>query len=479
MKLSNLLKGIDVEIKGSKNIEITGISADSRTIFPGNLFIAKKGFKFNGVDFIPQAVKSGAVAVVTDIYDPFLPNVAQIVHCDVASIEADIAANFYGFPAKELFCIGITGTNGKTTTAYLIKHILDNCGKLSGLIGTVEYILGEKKLLASRTTPDVISNQKFLREMINEKCSSLVMEVTSHALEQERAKHIDFDAAIFTNLTQDHLDYHETIENYLNAKKKLFSNLKATSRAIINVDDVHASEIVSVTKAPILTYGIEKRADLMASNISFSPNGSKFLLRFKGEEFLFSTPLIGRFNVYNILAASGAAITADIPLQEIAKSILSFEVVRGRLEKVETNRGFYIFVDFAHTEDALKNVLSTLNEVKRARLIVVFGCGGDRDRQKRPKMGKVCMDLADFSIITSDNPRSEEPLSIIEEIRVGFSDKSRYIIEEDRFKAIEKAIHMARGNDIILIAGKGHEPYQIFKDKTIVFDDRDVVKQIL
>jgi UDP-N-acetylmuramoyl-L-alanyl-D-glutamate--2,6-diaminopimelate ligase len=479
MKLRKLFKNIEYRtIKGSQEIEINGICSDSRYVAPGNLFIAKKGEKYDGADFIPNAVAAGAVAVVTDLYDPYL-KVVQVIHDDVNSIEADIASNYFNFPSKSLFMVGVTGTNGKTTISYLIKHLFESGKKKSGLLGTIEYILGNNELPSSLTTPDNLLIQKYLREMISSGCTHAVLEVSSHGMEQNRLKNIDFDIAIFSNLSQDHLDYHDNLENYSDAKKKLFDSLAPSGVAVVNIDDEWSAKMIETTKAKIITYGIKnKQADFFAKNIKFSLDGVEFDLIYKDIKEKITSPLIGRFNVYNILAAVAAANAAEIPLDQIIKYLSSFQSARGRLERVKTDRNFYLFVDFAHTPDALKNVLQTLKEIKHHKIITVFGCGGDRDKGKRPLMGKICSQFSDLSVITSDNPRSEEPGKIISEIEKGFIKKN-YFIEEDRSKAIEKALSLAEEKDIVLVAGKGHETTQIFANKTLLFNDREIAKKIL
>ncbi|MEI6242265.1 MAG: UDP-N-acetylmuramoyl-L-alanyl-D-glutamate--2,6-diaminopimelate ligase [Chlamydiota bacterium] len=478
MKLKKILEGIECQkIKGSRDIEITGICGDSRFAAPGNLFLAKRGESFDGNAFIVDAIKAGASAIMSEVYNPFLENVVQIVHEDVSSVEAEIAARYYRFPAEELFMVGITGTNGKTTTTYLVKHILDGLQIPSGLIGTVEYITGKNRVVSSRTTPDQISLQKMLREMRMNECSACAMEVSSHGLIQERTKHVDFDVGIFTNLTLDHLDYHKTMEEYAKAKQKLFASLGNNGVAIINADSSYASFMAEPVKGRVLYYGIDAGCDIKAESISFSPRKSEFVVTYQDQREKFSSHLIGRFNVYNILAAIAVGISRGIPLRVLQSIISTFEQVPGRLERVIHRKNFHVFVDYAHSDDALQNVLLTLREIKKNRILTVFGCGGDRDRSKRSKMGKVSDELSDFTIITSDNPRSEDPKQIIEEIEKGFSS-DRYIVELDRKEAITKAVLLALDEDIILIAGKGHEPYQIFSGQTFPFDDRLVAKEI-
>jgi len=490
MKLKKLLKDIPAEdIKGSKEVEITGVCSNSNLVAPGNLFVARKGLTTNGAQFIPQAIESGAVAVLTDIYDPTLRNVTQIIHPDVASLEGSIAAAYNLHPSDELLLVGITGTNGKTTTAYLIKSLLDYLDEgPCGLIGTIEYIIGSQRYQATHTTPEVCTNQKMLREMLVQGCHSAVMEVTSHALDQGRVNNIDFDVALFTNLTLDHLDYHQTMEQYAKAKNKLFRNLdpnrkkkkrRTVKSAIVNVDSPWHQAIAEGCQADFITYGIENQADLTASDIEMTSTETKLNLHYQGKMIPCRWSFIGRYNLYNCLSAIAVALSQEKTLEEVANAMQFIPPVPGRLEPVPNNQGYKIYVDFAHSDDALLNVFSCLKELKKGKLITVFGCGGDRDRSKRPKMAEVCEKYSDMSFVTTDNPRKEDPIGIIRDIIQGFKSLDSYMIESDRREAISKAIDMATPNDIILIAGKGHEQYQIFAHQTIEFDDRIVAKELV
>lgn len=486
MKLNQLIQEIPgCVIEGAENITISGISANSKMIAPGNLFIAKKGNTHDGGKFISEAISRGACAVLTDIFDPVFKEITQIIHPRAAEIESAIAAGFYQHPSDDLCMVGITGTNGKTTTSFIIKFLLDAFNGPCGLIGTIEYIVGPDRKQASRTTPDVTTNHQLLREMLDHGSRSAVMEVTSHALMQGRVEGIDFDVAIFSNLTWDHLDYHETMEQYAQAKNRLFRNLGKKSRrkknqkwAVVNQDSVWTPQIIEGCTAAILTYGIDQPADLRADEIYLDKQGTHAKVSYRGETLECSWPLIGRFNVYNCLAAAGALLTQGYQFKSVMQKLAQLPPVRGRLEPVKNALGLKIYVDYAHTDDALANVLSSLSEVKTGKLITVFGCGGDRDRAKRPKMAKACEEYSDLSILTSDNPRSEDPEAICREVIAGFRNKNSYIVEVDRRKAIHKAIEMANPDDLILIAGKGHETYQIFADKTIDFDDCQVAAEV-
>lgn len=484
MKLKKLLKEIPFkQFKGSKEIEITGICANSKLVSPGNLFIARKGRVEDGSQYIPEAIAAGAAAILTDILDPSLKDVAQIIHPDVASLEGLIAAHYYQFPSDEMLMVGVTGTNGKTTTTFLVKHLLDQLEGPCGLIGTIEYIIGQHRYQATRTTPDVTSNHKMLREMVLQGCRSAVMEVTSHALDQGRVQNINYDIAIYTNLTLDHLDYHQTMENYCAAKNKLFRSLTPSQKkkikwAIVNVDSPWHERILEGCPAKTLTYSIATPADLMARKIELSPNGTNFEVVYQGQTYLCKIPLVGRFNVYNSLAAIAVGLIRKAPMETILDILSQAPSVPGRLQPVPNPRNLKIYVDFAHSDDALLNVLDCLQELKKGRLITVFGCGGDRDQTKRPKMAQVAEEYSDIAIVTSDNPRSEDPQEIARQVMKGFKHPDRHLVELDRRNAIAKAIELAGPDDMILIAGKGHEAYQIFAHKTIEFDDAKVASQL-
>ncbi|MEI8364923.1 MAG: UDP-N-acetylmuramoyl-L-alanyl-D-glutamate--2,6-diaminopimelate ligase [Parachlamydiaceae bacterium] len=489
MKLKQLIKDIPFkQIKGAKDLVITGICSNSKLVSPGNLFIARRGRADDGMTYIPEAVAAGAIAVFTDIFDPLIDkSVTQIIHPDVAALEGVIAANYYQFASNEMFMVGITGTNGKTTTSFLVKHLLDNLVGLCGLIGTIKYVIGEHHYDAVRTTPDAVSNQKMLREMVLQHCQSAVMEVTSHALDQHRVDCINFDTAVFTNLTLDHLDYHMTMEHYSQSKNRLFRSLDPSKKkkihpypkvAVVNIDNAWYKKMIEGCRAEIITYGMSPEADLKAENVLLTPAGASFVINFRGHQVPFTWALSGRFNVYNCLAAVAVGLSRRLPLEAIAKVLETAPAIPGRLQAIPNPLGLKIYIDFAHSDDALLNVLECLQEFKTGRLITVFGCGGNRDTGKRPKMARVCEKHSDISIVTSDNPRNESPMEIIRQIITGFSNDKCYIIELDRRKAIEKAIDLATPEDIILIAGKGHEPYQIFAHQTIEFDDKKVALQI-
>lgn len=480
MKLKALLKDLpEIQIKGSKDIEITGITSNSKLVSPGCLFVAKKGRSVDGTTFIPEAISGGAAAILTDIYDPSLKSIAQLIHPNVITSEAKIAASYYQHPSKELWTVGVTGTNGKTTSTFAIKHLLDASLVQTGLIGTIEYVVGPRRYIASRTTPDVCANHKLLREMVTGGCRACVMEVTSHALDQGRVAEIEFDVAVFQNFSHEHLDYHGNMEEYFKAKAKLFLGLKNRSVALLNADDPWVMRCKHLTASSVMTFGINEHADLMAKDIRFDPTGTHFTIQYAQQEMAFYWPLVGRFNVYNALSAIGVGIIKGYRLDEIATRLASFRSAPGRLESIDNPLGLQIYVDYAHKPEALRNVLETLKELARGRIITVFGCGGDRDRDKRAIMAAVSEELSDMTIITSDNPRSEDPKAIIGEILAGFKKINSHTVEPDRKKAINLAINQAQANDIILIAGKGHEAQQVFASHSIDFDDRVVARECI
>jgi UDP-N-acetylmuramoyl-L-alanyl-D-glutamate--2,6-diaminopimelate ligase len=479
MDIKKLVAGIPgIEIKGSPTIKITGLCNNSKSVAPGNLFFAKKGLTSKGGDFMKEAAQNGAVAIATDLFDPFLKGPTQIIYPDIAELEVILSDRFYGKPFEKLLSVGITGTNGKTTTSYLVKYLLDSLGKETGLIGTIEWIVKNSVFPSKQTTPDLLMNQKLWHEMVGSGCKAVVMEVSSHGLDQGRVRGVHFNRAIFTNLTQDHLDYHETMERYGEAKKQLFTSLDSSGYAILNKDSPWSEFMREGILAPSLTYGFSSEADVRAEELVLSSKGSSCVISYKNEKLPFLSKLVGKFNVYNLLSVIALGVSLDYPLSQILSVLSSFTAVDGRLEKVETVSGKNIFVDYAHTEDALKNTLLTLREVsEEGRIFCVFGCGGNRDRSKRPKMGAVAEALADKVFITSDNPRSEVPEEIIEEILEGITNREKICVEIDRRKAIALACAMLTPSDVLLIAGKGHERVQIFSDHIVHFDDRIVAKE--
>jgi UDP-N-acetylmuramoyl-L-alanyl-D-glutamate--2,6-diaminopimelate ligase len=477
MRLETLLKAIQpVRVDGSVETEVESIACDSRRVKPGTAFVAMKGEKVDGAAFIPKAVDAGAVAIVTES-EAFTGKATQVLVRDAREALADLAAEFYHHPSADLKLAGVTGTNGKTTTTFLIKQICDHVLWRCGLIGTVQYQIGDRVLPASRTTPESLEVHQLLAEMRDSGSKAATMEVSSHALCQARVRGVEFDVAVFTNLTQDHLDYHKTMEAYFQAKSRLFTNLasqRKKAKAVINTDDRFGQRLVQTLtqhgEVPVITYGQGARADFRASNIRIDFNGTSYQLDANGKSYLVRLALIGAFNVYNSLAAIAAAWVLNVGVRQSLLALADAPAVPGRLQAVPVNRLFKVFVDYAHTDDALLNVIKTCRELNPSRLIVVFGCGGNRDRGKRPKMGAVVDAHADFAVVTSDNPRKEDPQAIINDILPGMPGK-HYEVIVDRKQAIQYAIEMAQPRDIVLIAGKGHETYQEFADSTIPFDD--------
>lgn len=489
MKLKSLLKELPAHllaslvVKGSKDVEITGLSAHSKYIAPGHLFVAKQGAAHDGHLYIQDALQAGASAILTDLYDPSCNQVTQLIHPDVAAVEPLFALACYSHPSDELFMVGVTGTNGKTTTTCCIQQLLEQFDLSTGLIGTLGYEVGSTHYEAPRTTPDVCTNHKLLRDMVRHGCKAAVMEVTSHALTQGRVEGIGFDVALFTNLTQDHLDYHGTMEHYAEAKRTLFQSLakkKGSNKvvAILNADSPWCSFMQEGVKAELLTYGIDKPADLTAQAVTLTPEGSHCTVGYKGDQCTLFVPLPGRFNLYNLLGALAVCLVRGIPLQALCEAVRHIQPIPGRLERIPNALGKWVYVDYGHTDDALRQTLSCLRELTKGRIIHMFGCGGDRDRDKRPKMAVVSEELADYTIITNDNPRSEQGIDIAHAITSGFSPKARFHIELDRRQAIKEALQMAQKGDIVLLSGKGHETRQVFAHHTIDFDDRQVARAI-
>ncbi len=485
MQLKILLRAIAARrIIGPPDREVESIAYDSRRVQSGSLFVALRGEKSDGHNFIDAAIDKGASVIVAE-REISSPRTTCVLVENTRLALADLAAAFFANPSRKLKMAAVTGTNGKTTTTFLIKHICDQAGLLCGLIGTVRYEIGERILPAVRTTPEALDVQELLSQIVNAGCRSAAMEVSSHALAQERTRGIEWDVAAFTNLTQDHLDFHGSMENYFEAKAKLFDQLvsqkqKKRPTAVVNADDRYGQKLIKRLdgKIPLISCGMSLGAGFRASNYRTEFSGTSYQLDAKGRSYLVRIPLIGRFNVANSIAALAATNALGINLRQAILSLARSPQVPGRLERVPAKRQFQIFVDYAHTPDALLNVLKTLRELAPRKLILVFGCGGDRDRQKRPLMGRVADEWADHAIITSDNPRKEDPEAIIAEVEKGFR-LQRYEKIADRAEAIAHAISLARARDVVLIAGKGHEAYQEFADHTIPFDDVQVAKRAL
>lgn len=481
MILKSLLKGLDYEvIKGNEESKVQNIRYDNRKIEQGDAFVCVKGFKVDGHSFIGDAIKKGARVLIVQEEVSVQEDITIIKVKDTRKALAIMSSNYFGNPKNKLKIIGITGTNGKTTSAFIIKSILEKAGFMTGLIGTIANYIGNKKVDAVRTTPESYELHELFKNMVDAGVEYCVMEVSSHSLELDRVYGIQFEEGIFTNLTRDHLDFHKTFENYYNAKFKLFER---SNHSIINLDDPYGANIVKDieergVKTKVSTFSIEKESDFKAFEIKSHSNGSEFKVNLEGvEEFSINIP--GEYNIYNSLGCIICAYNLNIPMDKI-KEGLSDVVIPGRCELVakEKNLPYSIIIDYAHTPDGLENILSTVKAFTKNRMISVFGCGGDRDKVKRPQMGKIGCELSDIAIITSDNPRSEEPMDIINDI-VKPLNYDNFIIEVNRKEAIRKAMNMALEGDVIVIAGKGHETYQILKDETIHFDEREVVYDIL
>lgn len=489
INLGDLFRGVDVvATKGDMATGIAGISYDSRKVRPGFAFVCVEGYKTDGHIYVKAAIENGAAAVVAQKPVEVPEGLPLILVRDSRQALALMAAAFAGYPARKLKMTGVTGTNGKTTTVFLIEKILQEAGYKTGLIGTIMNKIGDRVLPVTNTTPESLDLQLLLQEMADNTVSHVVMEVSSHALELDRVAGVAYDTAVFTNITQDHLDFHQSMENYLAAKQKLFTNLNrdfaksGAKHAIINIDDPRAGELVKVSAAPVVTFGIEHECNIKANNINLRANGMTFDVSAPGGEMTLNLHLTGRFNVYNALAAIAVGFVNDIDLPVIKTALESVKGVPGRLEKVDEGQPFAVFVDYAHTPDGLDNIIKAARALTKNRVITLFGCGGDRDRTKRPIMGEIAARLSDYAVLTSDNPRTEDPLIILSEVETGVrraADPSKYSVIPDRREAIAHAIGLAQPGDVVLIAGKGHETYQLVQDKILHFDDREVAREIL
>ena len=482
MLFQELLESVEVHAAdGPQNTVLTGITYDSRKVEPGFLFVAVQGYKHDGAEYILQAVEKGAVAVVAQKAVAVPPNVAWALVADSRQALALMSASFYGHPSTKMRMVGVTGTNGKTTTSNLIASVLDEAGRKTGLVGTIHNRIGARKLAVSHTTPESTELQELLREMAAEKVSDCVMEVSSHALALHRVDGCEFDTAVFTNLTQDHLDFHSDMQSYLEAKQTLFRKLaeagaKRGKRAVVNADDAYARSIIeAVDGVEVYTYGIKAFADVRAEDIDVGARGVSFTVTGKWGRCPLDLRITGLFNVYNTLAAFTACAAMGIPVEVIKKALEGMPGVPGRFELVDAGQDFAVIIDYAHTPDGLENVLKTARAITTGKLITVFGCGGDRDRTKRPLMGRIAAGYSDYVLITSDNPRTEAPLDIIRDIKKGLEpvvENNSYTVEPDRRRAIQLAVRMAQKGDVVVIAGKGHEDYQIIGTQKYPFDDR-------
>ncbi|MBN6185942.1 UDP-N-acetylmuramoyl-L-alanyl-D-glutamate--2,6-diaminopimelate ligase [Aneurinibacillus sp. BA2021] len=472
---------------GDMKTEITGIEIDSRRVKPGDLFICLPGFTVDGHDFVDKAVSQGAAAVLAQ--RPVETTVPVIYVPDTRRAMAVLADRFYGQPTHQLHVIGVTGTNGKTTTTHLIERILEEAGHPTGVIGTIEMRMGKEVREVKNTTPEALELHRSFRWMKDLGAEYAAIEVSSHALDMGRVRGVRFVTAVFTNLTQDHLDYHKTMENYQQAKGLLFSQLgneydrERMKYAVLNADDPASEYFARITPAQVITYGIHQDADVRAKNIEITARGTAFTLETFAGSVDVALHMIGNFNVYNVLAAAAACLVEGISLEQMKRTLEKIEGVRGRFERVDAGQDYTVIVDYAHTPDSLENVLKTVREFAKGNVYCIVGCGGDRDRTKRPIMASIAARYADRAIITSDNPRSEEPQAIIDDMVEGLIadgvSKERYTTYVDRREAIRETIHSANPEDVILIAGKGHETYQILKDKTIHFDDKEEAYQAI
>ena len=506
MELRKLLEGVEIrKITGETLKEIKGIAYHSKQIGKGFLFAAIRGMEVDGHRFIEEAIERGAEAVVLE-EERKVSNRTMILVPNSRQALAKISSNFYGDPSSRIRLIGITGTNGKTTTTYLLESILKKAGYTVGVIGTINYRFGQKTTPAPNTTPESLELQKIIWEMLGEGTSHVIMEVSSHGLDLDRVYGCQFDGAVFTNFTSEHLDYHKTLEQYFESKKKLFSDYLMKSQkkkrfAVTNHDDPKGEEITKGIDLPVIRYGLSPSCDITANQVVSSFEGLSCQIKTPKGNFSVHSKLIGNFNLYNILAAVAVGMGMDVPLETIKEGVEGLEGVSGRFEKVENKRDIHVIVDYAHTHDALERALLGLRGILESRprnygkMITVFGCGGDRDRTKRPLMGQVAGKYSDLAILTSDNPRTEDPLTILEEVEKGLKSlpikewgqnemklwrsKKGYLKVPDRREAIRMAIRLAQPSDIVLIAGKGHEDYQIIGKKKFPFDDRIEAKKAL
>ncbi|MFQ5900015.1 MAG: UDP-N-acetylmuramoyl-L-alanyl-D-glutamate--2,6-diaminopimelate ligase [Thermodesulfobacteriota bacterium] len=492
MLISTLITSLSsVDVLGNIDVDIEGVAYNSNDVKDGFLFAAMKGERFDGHHFLRDACKKGAKAVVVKEFVKGLDGITQIRATDTRDTLARLSSVFYGEPSRRLRLIGVTGTNGKTSTAFILESILKQAGRKTGIIGTIDYHFSGRRFKAANTTPESLDLQRLLHDMVENGVEDCIMEVSSHALTMKRVEGCTFEGAIFTNLSQDHLDFHGDMEGYFQAKATLFKDIlrkdsHRTPFSTINIDDPKAEGLISSDKTRMLTYGMDNGADIWPEEVSFSEDGIRGVLKTPAGSIRVISHLIGDFNLYNIMAATGAGISLNIPIKVIETGIEVLKGVKGRMERLSSSRdGFDIVIDYAHTADALEKVILSIRAFKKGRLITVFGCGGERDKGKRRVMGRVSAEGSDITILTSDNPRGEEPNGIIKDIETGLKEMSierlntppgseikGYMVNPDRREAIYLAITMARDRDTVLIAGKGHEGYQIIGKETIPFDDR-------
>jgi UDP-N-acetylmuramoyl-L-alanyl-D-glutamate--2,6-diaminopimelate ligase len=482
MKLNKLLAGLSVlDFSGNLEEEIQGIAYSSKNVKQGFLFAALQGQNSDGFDFIQEAHAKGAQAILSEKARPANLSGNWIQVSDARQALALCSANFYSHPSRKMEVIGITGTNGKTTITYLVEEILKRAKFTPGIIGTITYRGPNMNITAQRTTPEAPDLQKLMEEMADQGASHCLMEVSSHALDLKRVWGIQFKVVVFTNLSGDHLDYHHSMDEYFEAKKKLFFLNHHQRIAVINGDDPWGQKLIPQVPSGVITYGLLDSAAVRGEKYEFNDRGIETEVKYPGGKMQVSSSLLGKPNLYNILASIAIAFTLKISPDFIREGIANLKVIPGRFERIENSLGLNIFIDYAHTDDALRNLLETFRELNPKRILLVFGAGGGRDKTKRGRMGKVAATLADLIFLTSDNPRSEDPMAIISDVEKGIKNggNQSYTIIPDRKEAIEKALSAGKKGDYILVAGKGHEDYQIFKDKTIHFKDTEVIKEIL
>jgi UDP-N-acetylmuramoyl-L-alanyl-D-glutamate--2,6-diaminopimelate ligase len=482
VRLRDVLADVSVltsDIPGE--LEILGIAYSSKDVRPGFLFAALKGSKSDGMNFVAEAEAKGAVAVLSEWPVPGGARLPWIQAADARESMALAAANFFGHPSMKLKVVGITGTKGKTTTTYILEEILRAGGSVPAVIGTIDYRGPGFRAKAPRTTPEAPDVQRMLAEMVQAGATHCLMEVSSHALEQKRVWGVSFDIAVFTNLSGEHLDYHHSMEHYFEAKKRLFFLNHKRVASVVNMDDAWGQKLVAELPMKTVTYGLEPAAIVRVSGHRLSEQGIEARIVYPGGQMSVVSPLVGMHNLYNVLAATATALALGVPPAEIVKGVGALEGVPGRFERVANGRGIHIVVDYAHTDNALMHLLRTVRDLKPRKTVLVFGAGGNRDTAKRERMGDVAARLADWTVLTSDNPRSEDPLGIIADIEKGFTKNGakNYEVVPDRKEAIRKALSLADKGDYVLVAGKGHEDYQIFKEGAIHFSDTEVIKALL